>query len=566
MISEPIEFFHKNKIHPRPQQEAALSAIKAGWDDHKYFVLSAPVGVGKTFIATAVADSVNSAYLLTSTLQLQQQYLSSWDELVEIRGRSNYSCNINLNFSVDSAPCLASQDLKAHCIKNAVCSYYNQKAKAIAAKSTLSNPIYLLSSTAHESNKADEDRAWKKRDVFIIDEGHNLEKHLISFCQFQLVPKKLADDLGIDCGSVIFEYNDDMDDQVSKITKILEAAKCRLETLETLRLNDSATKDNAARWAKGFNEKTIEKFKKLNGKIASISNLIGNIELFIETCKDSIGNFNDRWLISIDNSADSKIELCPLYANFLFKKCFGHLSSKFVFLSATIGSKESFCKELGLPLDQTLYIETGTPFQPEKSPIYSFPMLKMGYKDLANTLPKVAPAVADILEAHKNQRGIIHSGTYNLSKELASNLPKEYRDRLIHRDMNVTAKNPYLKLSNESMLKLHETGTTKNSVLMSPSMMEGVDLKDDLSEFQIILKFPWGSLGDKRIKKKSEVDPNWYANAAWLNIMQASGRSTRHQDDESITYILDSSFPYFYSLWKHNLPNWFKDRIIFSKP
>jgi Rad3-related DNA helicase len=115
------------------------------------------------------------------------------------------------------------------------------------------------------------------------------------------------------------------------------------------------------------------------------------------------------------------------------------------------------------------------------------------------------------------------------------------------------------KLSNEKLLNMHDARS--DSVLVSPSMMEGVDLHDDLSSFQIILKMPWVSLGDPRTKKKSEIDPDWYTNAVWMQILQASGRSTRHIEDESVTYILDASFPYFYQKWKKNLPEWFNRRL-----
>ena len=41
------------------------------------------------------------------------------------------------------------------------------------------------------------------------------------------------------------------------------------------------------------------------------------------------------------------------------------------------------------------------------------------------------------------------------------------------------------------------------TILVSPSLMEGIDLVDDLSRFQIIVKVPYASLGDKHVKKKS---------------------------------------------------------------
>jgi Rad3-related DNA helicase len=113
------------------------------------------------------------------------------------------------------------------------------------------------------------------------------------------------------------------------------------------------------------------------------------------------------------------------------------------------------------------------------------------------------------------------------------------------------------------LLEKHEKyGKLNGSVLLSPSMMEGVDLHDDLADFQIIIKLPWANLGDVRVNKKSKIDPDWYKNRMWLNILQASGRSTRHEEDTSVTYILDSNFDYFLKEWQINLPKWFLDRLV----
>ena len=109
------------------------------------------------------------------------------------------------------------------------------------------------------------------------------------------------------------------------------------------------------------------------------------------------------------------------------------------------------------------------------------------------------------------------------------------------------------------MLEIHETAS--DTILLSPSMMEGVDLYDDLSTFQIILKMPWPSLANPRINILSKMSDSWYSNQVWMHIMQAAGRSTRHAEDESVTYILDASFNYFYKKWYPNLPKWFTKRI-----
>ena len=159
--------------------------------------------------------------------------------------------------------------------------------------------------------------------------------------------------------------------------------------------------------------------------------------------------------------------------------------------------------------------------------------------------------------------------TYDLQTQIFNRVGPANRKRLLCRDMDTLNGKPSpglypKKYKNGELLELHENeGASYGSVLLSPSMMEGVDLYDDLSRFQVIIKLPWSNLGDARIKVKSQLDETWYKNKMWVSILQASGRSTRNENDESITYILDSNFKYFYDQWKSQLPAWFKDRVVF---
>ena len=126
MQCHPIKFYERYSLSPRQQQLDVADKVETNWDEYKYFALSLPTGVGKTYIATSIADSLSRAYIITSTLQLQDQYMKSWPELINLKGRGNYDCNLNPNFTVDAAPCAANTELLRHCIAHGTCAYYNQ--------------------------------------------------------------------------------------------------------------------------------------------------------------------------------------------------------------------------------------------------------------------------------------------------------------------------------------------------------------------------------------------------------------------------------------------------------
>jgi Rad3-related DNA helicase len=108
----------------------------------------------------------------------------------------------------------------------------------------------------------------------------------------------------------------------------------------------------------------------------------------------------------------------------------------------------------------------------------------------------------------------------------------------------------------DEVLKLH-INSQESTVLLSPSMMEGVDLKDDLSRFQIICKVPFPYLGDLVVKRRMELNNRWYPYSTAKSMIQSLGRSIRNETDHAISYILDSDWERFYRMNKELFPKEF---------
>lgn len=562
MNQHPLTFFTDHQIVPRPEQNFVVDEIYANWDKYKFFALSCPTGVGKTYIATSIADAVGRAYMLTSTLQLQTQYERSWNQIVNLKGRGNYPCNLNPDFTVDAAPCAANPPLAAECKRTNACAYYNQRNLALQSNAMITNSVYLLYS-AHCGFAMDAESPWTKRDVLIFDEAHNVENHLVQFAESTINPQLYHEQFGVATHHLKFTGNPEEDYftviQI-KDTLMAKADELRQE-LEEMFPQKNLFGMDLKNWAKGFTSKVAERVKRMNTRIGALDKTIQPLKIFFNT-HNTPEELSARWIISKQRDANI-LRLSPIYGDFLFHAYFGGLADKFVFLSATLGTKEQFCKELGIPLDECLFIETDSPFDPSLSPVAIMPKIKLSKDVYEQNIPAVGKIIDDILHVHKEQRGIIHSVTYDLQTQIYKRVSPDVQKRLLCRDMDVLSTGDRRTYRNEELLSIHESGRVPASVLLSPSMMEGVDLKDDLSEFQVIIKLPWANLGDIRVKTKSGIDQEWYANKMWLSILQASGRSTRHDKDTSITYILDKNFQYFYDQWQHKLPTWFKRRIVF---
>jgi len=113
--------------------------------------------------------------------------------------------------------------------------------------------------------------------------------------------------------------------------------------------------------------------------------------------------------------------------------------------------------------------------------------------------------------------------------------------------------------SNLDIKKIMESKS--NTILVSPSIIEGMDLKDDLSRFQIFLKVPFAYLGDPWIKCRMELNRNWYSREAVVKIIQGYGRSIRSKDDYAFTFMLDNNFVNLMDRNVELFPKWFKEAV-----
>jgi ATP-dependent DNA helicase DinG len=127
-----------------------------------------------------------------------------------------------------------------------------------------------------------------------------------------------------------------------------------------------------------------------------------------------------------------------------------------------------------------------------------------------------------------------------------------------------TIKSPRLLMhdaqNREDMIEFHMQSKDP-TVLISPSMTEGVDLKDDASRFQILCKVPFPYLGDRVIQLRAAKNSNWYSCQTARAVIQALGRSVRNDTDHAVSYILDSDWQRFYRSNRNMFPSEFSDAL-----
>jgi Rad3-related DNA helicase len=231
------------------------------------------------------------------------------------------------------------------------------------------------------------------------------------------------------------------------------------------------------------------------------------------------------------------------------KEMFWDKYDHIIFMSGTLLDRELVSFILGAESEDTSYLDLPCPFDAEKRPVIYVKFGKMSYHNKKETFARAVPIIKRILERNESHKGIIHTANYELSNWIKSSIRQ---DRLLFHD----------SATREKTLADHLSSKLE-TVLVSPSMINGIDLKDDLSRFQVILKVPFPNLVSSKIKKRLETRPDWYNWKTLIDLLQSYGRSIRNDEDWAETYILDECFDQI--LDNKKVPKYFLEALKVKK-
>lgn len=522
---------------PRSEQITAIDqTLDAFESGKKFMVLECGTGVGKSAIAVTVSRYVTAhmvpeeetqpgATVLTTQKLLQDQYEKDFQQakMCSLKSASNYSCKHHKkNSCAESKPLLANEPKGTKfwntCVLN--CTYKQQKELFVNGTLGVTNFSYFL----HETKFAGK---IPRKQLLVVDEAHNLPDELSKFIEVTfsekfakeflnkqfpegLTPKKFTE----------WIRNDYYPELLSKKTAFENGMKKYAGLAEKLQSGELA---------------------KLAKKLELLSSHESKVSIFLRIWD------NDNWLmeeIPPEEKSGRKIQFKPIdvspYANDHI-----HKYGQFVLLmSATILDTDGFRLLCGIDPTRAGEAIIPSPFPHENHPIIYAGVGSMGSSDIEATLPKLAEVVKEILKEHKGDKGIVHCSSYKIAWYLKKNIKSS---RLLIHD----------SFDRDVILNKHMT-SKEPTVLLSPSMTEGVDLKDELSRFQVICKIPFPYLGSKLTVKKMHKWKWWYDLQTAKTIVQSVGRSVRNENDKAVTYILDSIWERFYSKNKNLFPENFR--------
>lgn len=542
MFSRYLNHFPK-EYNPSNQQIKLIKNVEKAFNKGKKFVIAcAPTGSGKSFLAKTLAgisnkpspqfvELINSykaykqdfsgnfvheveclssppfgAFALTITKSLQDQYLKLFHDTSILKGKTNYICDVDQNFDVETAPCLFVSKIKDDCWEKNRCPYYNARNTALTSQFAALNYKMFLSLPRH----------LKRKNFLICDEASELEDELVKRFSAEVNYDRLKN-YGIDYKTLTTESYEKTRSWVNDLNFNIN------EKINTLIVKAGKKHNNLSQ---------PDRIKLLYLK--NIANALMSVDSLWKDCE---------FIIDRDSK---KVTFTPLKVDKLSKNIFDY-GDNVLLMSATIIDHKNFAKTLGITDYE--YVEVDSDFDAAKSPIHVTSKNKLNYKNLKIVLPDIVDQIKQIVEFHKNDKGIIHTHTQEITNILQEKLSSNRR--FLFRD---------LASNNENILNEHFKSDFP-TILVSPSLAYGIDLKDDLARFQIIVKLPFPPLSVKRIKKLFDIDKSWYENKMLNSIVQMCGRATRSKHDFSTTYVLDGNIVNVLKRTKDKLPQYFIDRV-----
>ena len=526
---------------PRNTQIKLINKINVAiGEGYKNIILEAGTGIGKSAIATTLANMYEDSYILTMTKQLQEQYLDDFgDMLVEIKGRGNYKCNYKGNCDF----CVKAEYNIARCSD---CDYLMAFREAKKSKNVITNYDFLYRVGVGN-------QMLDSRQLLILDEAHNLERKMLMLSSHELNREYISTKFGIDIFEAFmegkksyFHMKTETEYWIDVCKKLMKSCSENIEKIEGTGKDVQVTLDEfESDPSKYSNVDYVEK-QILESELKEFN----SIRLGLES-GDLIIDIPDLKSIK-ENKMDISAEFKPYSVSDATQNLLDFGSTR-IFLTGTLGDMHKFCQWNNINPDNTYYIYEKSPFDVSNRPIYIDFAGNMGgsTKNHPNWKNKRAILkIKELIDKYPNQKGVIHTSSNEQAFWIMDNL-KEYNLLFVGGE----SRNEVLKEFNESK---------DDAIIIGASIKDGVDLKGDLCRFQIIFKVPYPQLNEQ-VKYRKSLDPSWYYYQAVMAIMQAYGRGIRDKEDYCDMYIIDSNFKRLFDFNRNFFNEYFIEALKNSK-
>lgn len=503
----------------RPHQREAVQWILESIRRPGTVILNSPVGSGKSLSAIAVAKLCRmKVTYLCPTLQLQEQVTADFPDAVAIWGRANFDCKRFRGLT--AADC--THETGAPCPQIHQCDYLQQKRAALQADVAVLNTSYAL----HEMNYVAQfsgGPASDRRALLVIDEADCMDGELLNFVSLVITAQQL---------------------ERCKI----EPPKLRTKVESWLEWTKPALVAVAGELRKLDNQRSVfldaEKAppRQLMRDYLAYSRLHAKLQSFVK-------NVDDKWIAELDKP--DQWEFKPVWVSKFGNLVTAH-ADRILAMSGTI-SATVWAGQLGIDPKTISYRQVPSTFPAKNRPIVYLPVADFSRKSMTDDgMQAMVRTIDSLIDNHADQKGLIQAVSYNTARYIMEH--SRHRDRLMTHNG-----------SGDRTSALDSfVASPGPKVLVSPSFIRGVDLRDDLARYQCLCKLPFADLSDKQTQRRrwsGKAGERWYLLETVYNIVQMAGRIVRGPEDWGTTYILDARWERFFEQNKGDFPSWFVEAV-----
>lgn len=536
-------------LTPRERQVDIINVILQKFLTEKYknVALSASTGIGKSLIAFIVAEllyeltnqenknDIKPSFIVAHTNTLLQQYEDSYSnkfEMILVKGAGNYPCPAMSGSyeEITAEDCIYGNKSNPPDVVQACgdCEYLRIKRIMNKIPHLVTNYAYFYTSRLYGSDQL------KPRLLTCWDEAHLKCDTFVNFMRIEIKDSILERDAKecsteelINESGRLLEVRDKIigkkvtDDNYLKEVEIVFNLYADIEE----KFKDMSHKERT--------DYNILGYKKYNRKAKKYANKKQKILDLLE--------YEYEHVVDIQ---ENEIIISPIFMRDMFQ--YVSHSEFNLFMSATI-DKDYISTTLGL--NSVAFINGGAIFDPDNKKIIDCQMEGFNYKKMQSPvfMNNIGKVLSGIVNDYSDTKGVI---TVTSFPQLT--FVKEYLESYLNKN-NIDIK-IYAQTREDGLATLLDDfkKDPNPSVLISPSIFEGIDLPDDECRYIIFLKAPYFSLGDKRISYILTKYPSIYEKMAVYRMIQGIGRAVRNEEDYCDSYFLDGNLNRLFSS-KHNL-------------
>ena len=521
----------------RGAQKQALADIRDAFAaGNRVVLVRAPTGSGKSLLARAIMGAAETAgeaapseatgayYTTPQVSQIDDVEADDLlDDLAVIRGKSNYDCVLpgEHDTPVNRAPCARQQGFD--CSIRHRCPYFSDRAIASGNRFAAMTLAYFMRTAGSE--------VFRKRDVAVIDEAHGLAEWAEMYATIEISPERVPvwDDVGVP----------DVEGDVGPEEDAVDRTARFVETLRDVAIR---AKDELVGRPELDREEVARRDR--------LQELISELGWFLEDYRDP--ESPTTWVVDQPGGEGSAIDIKPLDPARYLTHTVWDRGNRFALLSATILSKEAFCRGVGLNPADVALVDVEHTFPLANRPLYDVTQGSMTYEHRDETVPKIARLIVRLMAEHPDEKGLIHAHSYDIADRITERLG----------EFGVTARVRRHSRENRDAELESWKASSDPEVFVSVKMEEALDLKGDRCRWQVVCKAPYRNTNDSRVARRLEDGQwPWYHRTALRTVIQACGRVVRAPDDYGVTYLADDSLLDLFERAEADTPSWFREQV-----